>query len=253
MAQTLEIPARIQLSAIPLVWSIGKVEYMGPVPANPQASMFRVTDPSKYSGMTLQLPIEDRAATEVLISDVPDSEKGDWPSRLREVDGWKMRDDFLRLDRSTPSLAKFLNEYGVWDSVSFPTSEGESHKNWRPSIVLPQWIWFDHDPRDPNRMLHVQELIRWGLTCRAEKWFDSGYGNLQPIGPQSKFPHFVIQEWGCERVMLTTVTIDRLRNVKYRLCGRPDCKRPFALKTKHQKTFCSQYCGHLESVRRNRS
>lgn len=248
MAQTIEIPAQVRLMRRPLIWRAGKAEYIHRAANKPHVSVFRITEPSTYDYITFQVGEEDRsAASEVLICDVPPS---GWPLDVRDVDGWKMRDEFLRLDRtSTAGLLEFLNRYGDWNTACSPLSTGDE---WKPNVVLPRQIWFDIDPRKPERMIHLQELIRWGLICQPEKWFNSSLGRVSPIGPQDQFPYFVIQEFGCERVILATITIDRLRNTKYRLCARPDCKRPFAKRTKHKKDYCRNYCAHLESVRRNR-
>lgn len=38
----------------------------------------------------------------------------------------------------------------------------------------------------------------------------------------------------------------------WKRCKRPDCQRLFPITDDKRKIFCSQYCGHLESLRKNR-
>lgn len=37
-----------------------------------------------------------------------------------------------------------------------------------------------------------------------------------------------------------------------RMCKRPDCAAHFAHTTNHNRLHCSQYCAHIQSVRRDR-
>ena len=46
-----------------------------------------------------------------------------------------------------------------------------------------------------------------------------------------------------------TTTIDLLKQFEFRTCARPDCAKPFPVKSKHENDYCPQYCAHLESVR----
>ena len=39
---------------------------------------------------------------------------------------------------------------------------------------------------------------------------------------------------------------------KTKVCARPDCGKEFPVTSKHKRRYCTQYCGHLESIRRNR-
>jgi len=222
--------------------------------------VLRVVEPADYAGLTERfnrdsLPDDIAVAPmEILISDIPANAR--WPiETMRTVDGWKMRDDFSRLKGDTTSLCEFLKWWGTWGDYG-PTFDHERSRWSGPVIVPPNWIWFDLDLRrlgtKPGATVHFQDVIGWGLTCNSVEWFRSGYGPVSLV-KREEFPHFVIQAFGCEQVILTTITIDRLRDARFRICAREDCRTPFEVKTRHKRDYCTQYCAHLESVRRNRT
>lgn len=294
MAPTLLLPAEMQFSTRPLVWTAATAEYLGWVDegySRPVAQL-QVIDPPKYAGLTQKalpedLPTEIAARVprsspfkgfsrklhrerrpiplEVLISEMPAAEQS-----LRKVDGWRMRDEFLRLERSTGALLVFLNRYGMWDAqqTSPKLRLAEYREDWQkwlePEIVTPDEIWYVQDLREPagkktgrreesETRLHMQDVIKWGLTCGAARWFNSGYSRAGLRGPRPSFPHFCISAETCREMLWITVTVDYLRGTKFRTCARPDCALPFEIQSKHRRNYCTQYCAHLESVRRNRA
>lgn len=223
----------------------------------------RVVAPAKYEGLvgpsldSLNRALGERAAKfreggEVLICEAPKG-SNEWRP-FRAVDGWQMRADFLRTKRNTTSLLQFLNEYGEWDVVATAPYFDQESKQWKPKVIVPEQIWYDLDLRQGQQksIVHLQDVISWGLTCKPEEWFSSMYGRVSVVGPQPTFPHFSIDDYDCERVMLSAVTIDRLRGTKFRLCARKDCKTPFAVESKRKRIYCCWNCGHVESSRRNR-
>jgi hypothetical protein len=52
--------------------------------------------------------------------------------------------------------------------------------------------------------------------------------------------------------MLLSIFLDRLKGARFLLCARHDCGRLFQVTSAHRRKFCSQYCGHFESLRRLR-
>lgn len=52
--------------------------------------------------------------------------------------------------------------------------------------------------------------------------------------------------------ILTTIEVDHLRGAKFGACARPDCPKFFEITSHHKRKYCSQYCAHLESLRRMR-
>jgi hypothetical protein len=53
-------------------------------------------------------------------------------------------------------------------------------------------------------------------------------------------------------MLLATVFFDVARGIRFKTCQRKDCGKPFPLETKHKKKFCSWYCAHITTVRKNR-
>ncbi|MBA3913440.1 MAG: hypothetical protein H0X25_06220 [Acidobacteriales bacterium] len=145
------------------------------------------------------------------------------------ADAWEMRGDFLRLECQYESTIAFLRKWGEWD---------------RGYVQL-------------DEIRNLQKRIRVALTSPAESWFEDSLSVPGLSFPQKRIPHypfFTIRTTSCKAALCITVTSDLLRGVKFGLCARPDCPQPvFARESNHDRVFCSQYCGHLESVRRNRA
>jgi hypothetical protein len=218
---------------------------------------------------------------EILICDLPPHTSKDFQEQPgQSVDGWRMRYEFLRLRRTTLALLEFLNRYGHWGlralprTISFQRGWDQGFVNFEkkwfkakkprsiPEVVFPNEIWFVDDEREPLTLeepeteslksIHVQDLMKWGLTCGAGEWFNSGYSHSKLDGPRAKFPHYVLAASSVYDVLIATITVDHLRETKFSVCARPDCRVPFPIESQHKRTYCSQYCAHLESVRRNR-
>lgn len=209
--------------------------------------------------------IQSKHRLEVLLSDVPPRARtvplsGRTPRNvpLRRVNGWKMREDFLRLKRNTGALVDFLNRYGAWN---FVTSPFPNHGDWKPEIVLPDQIWYISNlemtkatpvdlPIVPPGQYDAQNTFSKGLI-EPRWWFDKLIARPY-IDTRPEFPHLVINAARCFDVIRVSITIDHLRGSKFRVCARPDCGMPFAIKSQHRRIYCRQYCGHLESIRKQR-
>ena len=53
--------------------------------------------------------------------------------------------------------------------------------------------------------------------------------------------------------IFATIYIDRLQGAKYGFCARPDCNKPFKIKSRHKRIYCNMYCAHVQGVRRLRA
>jgi hypothetical protein len=167
---------------------------------------------------------------------------------FKRVDPWHMRDDFLRTN-SLVSMETFLNKYGEFSRGTGPRPQvgqkalqdpgADAHTiSWKPVLVHPDEIW-GH-----------KNAINVALKSGAAKWFERTV--LDGVYSRPEFPHFVHTDHLIADAIYTTVTVDFLRGAKFRLCGRKDCALPFKRESRHKRSYCSQYCAHLESVRRNR-
>jgi hypothetical protein len=155
---------------------------------------------------------------------------------FRKADPWVLRNDFLALDGSTAALATFLNRYGDWSRGCSTRAE---HTQGDPVVVPPLAI------------LKAQGAIKVALTVGADEWFSRYPHESTTFSTRQKFPHFYHQDSFCVDAIRTSIMIDFLRNVKFRICPRLDCGRPFAAERKG-KRYCSQYCAHLVSLRKTR-
>ena len=145
--------------------------------------------------------------------------------KLSPADAWQMRDEFLRAVFDNERAIAFLNKWG----------------HWRGGMA------------SLRRILQLQSLVREALTSSPDRWFTSSappYLQLWKRDPQ--YPFFAARTCHCETAICMTVTVDLLRRSKFKICARKDCRVPFEVKSKHKRKYCSQYCAHLESVRRNR-
>jgi len=143
------------------------------------------------------------------------------------ADAWELRDDFLSLKANSEAALAFLNKWGRWIL----------HRNY---VDMPE-------------IIALQQAVRQALTYPAEIWFCSLYASPPLVNSRSwEFPHFVILTDACKAAISMTTTMDLLRQFKFKTCARPDCCKPFPITSKHKREYCSEYCAHLESVRRSR-
>jgi hypothetical protein len=146
--------------------------------------------------------------------------------RYASSDAWEMRDQFLRAKLSQEGARDFLEKWGFWGGAI--------------------------DVVELAALEELQREVRLALINHDPAWFARKDAFPHAWGRSVTHPYFVIETNRCETAILMTVTCDLLRRLKFKTCSRPDCRLPFALQTKHKRKFCSQYCAHLESVRRSR-
>jgi len=84
-----------------------------------------------------------------------------------------------------------------------------------------------------QEVLHNQFLVRFELD--------------------SKSPAAELNVVSLREMILTIAYRDFARGAHYQIGGRKDWPQPlFTVETKHKRKYCSQYCGHLESMRKKR-
>jgi hypothetical protein len=203
--------------------------------------------------------------------------------KAAEGNSWEMREEFLRLKRDTKALLMFLKHWGTWGRTLpftrwLPGSENRSrptageqyiqsllHSQLDPkraaSDVLtivgsdnPEETALDREVLNyllPAEVWAFQKQCRDALRKPAGKWLPTQ--KLLALTPRKQYPYYVLKARNCQSAILNTIVIDLLRKVKFHLCARPDCQAPFAIASRHRRDYCSQYCAHLQSVRRQRS
>jgi hypothetical protein len=134
------------------------------------------------------------------------------------ADPWTLRNDFLDLKSNNESLVGFLNKCGEWkENVEF--SSGYFVEP-RIKAFLPGPFWLDRSK--------LIDLINEG----PESW-EPTYVPPFALNKRREFPHLYLEERRCFDAMIQTVTIDHLRGVKFKVCLRSDCRKPFALESAH--------------------
>jgi hypothetical protein len=156
------------------------------------------------------------------------------------LDPWKVRERFLKLKRSDNELLGFLNDTGRWDS-----SLG-------PHAIENIWGWQDaikdmllHQGRDWQEIIseHLNAYLALaGLAAYMDVEFRFSEGTCW----------VELTPYGCIGALLATVLLDRSGGARFRICRRSDCQELYQVQSRHRRKYCSQYCGHLESVRASR-
>ena len=144
---------------------------------------------------------------------------------------WQMRKEFFQLKRgNTDALLKFLNTWGSWQS------------------------WSSSRPESANRIWGTWESFRRAVKQPAGAWLKNDINGMMLMVKTdvSEYPYHLLSLAGCELAMRMTITVDLLQKVKFKICEREDCGAPFPVESQHVRRYCSQYCGHLVSVRRGR-
>jgi hypothetical protein len=170
----------------------------------------------------------------LLASEVEDRLGEDEDDHSLPADAWQLRDDFLRLassDVSSASALAFLNRWGRWETRRYALLHG---------------------------LVRFQQKIRRALVSPPDEWLSSEFNLLDfdadlDLERKSEYPYFTMDTVECKSAISITVTLDLLRQVRFETCARQDCGQPFPITSRHKRKFCSQYCGHLESVRRARA
>jgi len=166
----------------------------------------------------------------------------------QSYDPWAVRDLFLE-QRSEEDFLKFLNQTGCF---------------FRPKRLEPGLFGY-------SAMQEWQKLVRVFMKLRPENWskyIDQLYRehhtfDVSMIGRVLRETRRIPTEINWDRdkpsarmrlhdtvsALLTTIQLDHMRGVKYKFCARPDCRKPFRIRSAHNRIYCSQECGHLQSVR----
>ena len=223
MARILNIPIRFRFIKVPVRWEI------------------------------LTIRGERRAIGEIGIS--AQSPHG---ANLSELDGWRYREELFKLPQTDESLLRFLNQVGLWRS--------------HPSklIRLFQGLGIQQEDIALDTLWAFREGLKEGLIDR--RGFAELYARPQPTPSTfvewlsqtrdynlfdlafeiSKVPSGVVTVTDAYHMLRATVYADLVRGLRFKSCQRKDCGNPFAIESKHKRKYCTQYCAHLESVRKQR-
>jgi hypothetical protein len=153
------------------------------------------------------------------------NDDAEFKKRTKPADAWHLRDEFLRMKPDVKRIGSFLNKWGRW-------------KESRDFIF-------------EKELFDLQGAVRVALSASPDKWWTSHYA--YPLIKHSGSSGFLgILTDSCEAAIRMTTTFDLLRKLQFKTCARGDCAIPFSITSNHTRHYCSQYCAHLESVRRTR-
>jgi len=230
----IELPVRIRFLRVPVRWEFREV------PSGPQGELRIWAFPT------------------VLYDSTPDHFK------LKEVDAWTCRESFLAVpENDNEAMRLYLESVGIWLDDSYesehPLREIAQHRAaGHPHAVTLFGLW------------RFRTMIKRALI--NPRGFREKYG-VQPGRPETalqllnetrrvmEFPlsmelgkavSGIIALNDAYRMLLATVYIDVVRGIRFKVCARKDCQRPFPLESKHAKKFCCWYCAHITTVRKNR-
>jgi hypothetical protein len=201
-----------------------------------------------------------------------DPRRPDLVQKPQLLDGWERRDEFFKLPQDDNSLLGFLSKVGVWHSgrvgavvpyVFIPVAPFI----YKASKEMMQHCQEGHPPPvSVDAMWDFRKSLRQSLKnrkkfieTRAPAWRPRN--GLEAMLPVDKFdlsfeleksPEGVVTVMDARHMLLTTVYVDVVRGLRFKYCQRSDCGAPFAVESEHERKFCTQYCGHLESIRKKR-
>jgi len=166
--------------------------------------------------------------------------------RVSRFDPWEKRTEFLRLQEGdTQSLLAFLNTIGSW--------EGRARTIWDGESALPSL----------NEDLLGRESVSESKVWEVRQSIDDALKSLNKVsGGHFEFPCRLVTGKDGPKTLITTtsfmkavqltLSVDRALGAKVRKCERPDCATRFSNSGGRDRKYCCWYCGHIESVRRQR-
>jgi hypothetical protein len=185
--------------------------------------------------------------------------------KVTELDAWNCRDAFLSIpENDNDKLLQFLETVGQWSR-----SEGDITRHWSqevqrhisdgnptPLSVAGLWI-FQRSLKQALLNKSAFKKMYAPLTARPKTGVELLQEGHQGVAFPLRFeitdvPFGVLTLTCAYDALLATVFFDVARGLKFKVCSRKDCGKPFPITSDHAKWFCSQYCGHLVSQRNKR-
>ncbi len=184
--------------------------------------------------------------------------------KLTERDAWDCREEFLAIpDGDNEKMRLYLESVGIWlddrnEYENLVREVAQHRRAGHPHAVAISGLW------------KCQSMLKRALinTRAFREKYGSALGRpetgLQLLNESKRMMEFplsmdlgraatgVIPLNDAFRMLLLTVFIDVVQGIRFKVCQRKDCGKPFPLESKHKKKFCCWYCAHITTVRRNR-
>jgi hypothetical protein len=149
-----------------------------------------------------------------------------WPESTFSIDPWQKRDEFISLRPDTEALLKFLNSVGSWSEN--PTG-----------YYLADEFW--------NARRRLKELMIGGLP----KWIHSKYRKHFQPELRAGGPHVLCDKYAIDGIF-DSVSLDLMAGAEFKICIKPDCKKPFVVNPRKEHVYCGRRCAHASLMRRKR-
>jgi hypothetical protein len=184
--------------------------------------------------------------------------------KLKERDAWDCREEFLSIPYGdNERMRLFLESVGLWlddrNEYEDQLSEVAQHRRaGHPHPVAISGLWkcqsaFKRSLIDPRAFKEKFGAALGRPETLRELLNESNTVMEFPLSMElGKAATGVIPLDDAFRMLLATVFIDAVRGIRFKVCARKDCRKPFPLESKHKKKFCCWYCAHITTVRRNR-
>ena len=184
--------------------------------------------------------------------------------KLKERDAWDCREEFLAIPvGDNEKMRLYLESVGIWfddrNEYENQVSEVAQHRAaGHPHAVTIKGLWLFQSVLKRSLINKKAFVKKYGLALSRPET------GLQLLNESKKVMEFplsmelgkaatgVIPLDDAFRMLLATVFIDVARGIRFKVCQRKDCRKPFPLESKHKKKFCCWYCAHITTVRRNR-
>lgn len=155
--------------------------------------------------------------------------------KFRRLDPWDVRQRFLALDfQDEQKVLAYLNETG-------PFGEPRIHR-----------IGIEAQAREARRVM-------------TEEMLNDKHVNIVGESLQTAFclgadraPRITLTAHTSMDAIWLSIFLDKAAHIRFAFCQRHDCPKhrtgrvPFELTSFHRRQYCSQYCAHLENIRKLR-
>jgi hypothetical protein len=166
-----------------------------------------------------------------------------------ECDLRDLRQQFFDLAESTEDLLQFLNRFGAWNYRKHYDywgrepldADSEDRRAFLGFIESPGYFWSYRN--------YLKRRIE-EASVDLSTWFN-GLEESPRLEQIPTYPYHAISLSYVEEGLITSLSLELLREVRLALCARPDCRKPFS-KTRKDKVFCSEKCARCMVTRRGR-
>jgi hypothetical protein len=191
-------------------------------------------------------------------------------AKATNYDPWEMRNKFFRLpEGDNEALCEFLNEIGLFAEVD---ASGIAISNWIESEATRRGSLVGRRSWQHLKLHHFETEGGSFSVVTPESVAASSVYLLRSLAEREmshpirkgfsdwdfsiRFPardtSGLITTTNFRDALALSIRCDHLQGGKMQKCERPDCRTPFSIIGTRKRKYCSWYCGHIESVRKQR-